>query len=155
MASLIKAIAAYRPRIARGITVELDQLAEYLSVGTLVTAPLANMVLRELGRQVLLQLKAGNKVRLPGIGLIGAEMRVDGSVYPTVRVERSLHQALVGADAFRGQVVNGGMIGAELAAFRARWDAEHPGDPVVMGGGGGRGRWMGGPVCLMCWMLGS
>ncbi len=139
MSNLIKAIAAYRPRIARGSTVELAQLAEYLSVGTLVTAPLAQMVLSELGRQVLLQQRLGNKVRLPGIGLIGAEMRLDGTVYPTVRIERSLHQGLAEADAFRGQVVNGGMIGVELAAFKARWDAEHPGDPVVMPEGvGGR-----------------
>lgn len=139
MSNLIQAIAAYRPRIARGITVELEQLAEYLSVGTLVTAPLAQMVLHELGRQVKMQLKAGNKVRLPGIGLIGAEMRIDGSVYPTVRIERSLHAALAEADAFRGKVVNGGMIGAELAAFKARWDAEHPEDPVVMPEGVGGG----------------
>lgn len=46
MATLIQAIAAYRPRIAHFCTMDLGELTDHLSVGTLVTVPLAQVVLR-------------------------------------------------------------------------------------------------------------
>lgn len=132
MATWIQALSAYRPRIVGAVTVGLDELADYLSVGTLVTRPLARMVLDELGRIVLLQLRDGKKVRLPGLGVFGVEVRLDGTMYPTVRLAQELHEGLADIDAYQGTVLHRESIGLDLAALKVRWDAEHPGDPLEM-----------------------
>ncbi len=132
MATLLQAIATYRPRIVHSRTMELDELADHLAVGTLVTAPLAQMVLRELGRQTLLQSRGGTKIRLPGVGLISSDLRLDGTPFPIIRVDKVLRTGLADADTFHGDIVHREMIGVPLEAYKARWDAEHPGDPVVM-----------------------
>ena len=138
MATLIQAIATYRPRIAHSRTMDLDELTEHLAVGTLVTAPLAQMVLRELGRQALLQARSAVKLRLPGIGVIGHDIRLDGTPYPQIRVDKVLRAGLADVEAFRGEITNREMIGVPLEAYKERWDREHPGDPVVMPGRGER-----------------
>lgn len=132
MATLIQAIATYRPRIAHSRTMELDELSEHLAVGTLVTAPLAQMFLQELGRQSLLQGRRGIKVRLPGIGLLSPDLRLDGTAFAQIRIDRVLRAGLADQAAFHADVTNREMIGVGLEAYKARWDAEHPGDPVVM-----------------------
>ena len=139
MASWVQALSAYRPRVIGAVTVGLDELAEHLSVGTLVTRPIARMVLEELGRQVLLQLRGGKKVRLPGIGLFGVEVRMDGTIYPTVRLAPELRQELGDIESFQGTVQHREAIGLDLAALKIRWDAVHPEDPLElpkMGRGG-------------------
>lgn len=132
MATWIQALSAYRPRIVGAVTVGLDELAEYLSVGTLVTRPLARMVLDELGRIVLLQLRSGKKVRLPGVGLFGVEVRLDGTLYPTVRLASELRDGLADIDAYQGTIQHRESIGMDLAALKERWDEAHPGDPLVL-----------------------
>lgn len=132
MATLIQAIATYRPRIAHSRTMDLDELSEHLAVGTLVTAPLAQMLLRELGRQCLLQGRDGKKVRLPGVGLLTPDIHLDGTPFTQVRIDKALRAGMANAAAFRGHVTNREMIGVGLEAYKARWDAEHPGDPVVL-----------------------
>ena len=132
MATLLQEIATYRPRIVNSRTMELDELADHLAVGTLVTAPLARMVLEELGRQALLQGRAGIKIRLPGIGLISQDLRMDGTPFPLIRLDKELRSGLADRDAFRADIKNREMIGVPLEAYKARWDAEHPDDPVVL-----------------------
>ena len=132
MATWIQALSAYRPRIVGAVTVGLDELADYLAVGTLVTRPLARMVLEELERIVLLQLRDGKKVRLPGIGVFGVEVRMDGSMYPTVRLASELRDGLSDIDAFQGTIQHRESIGLDLASLKERWDREHPGDALEM-----------------------
>lgn len=132
MATWIQALSAYRPRIVGAVTVGLDEVAEYLAVGTLVTRPLARMVLDELGRIVLLQLRAGKKVRLPGIGVFGVEVRMDGTLYPTVRLAQELRDGLEDVDGFQGKIQHRDAIGMDMAALKERWDGEHPGDALEL-----------------------
>ncbi len=132
MATLLQAIATYRPRIVNSRTMELGELADHLAVGTLVTAPIARMVLEELGRQALLQGRAGIKIRLPGIGLISQDLRMDGTPFPVIRLDKDLRGGLADRDAFHADIKHREMIGVPLAAYKARWDAEHPDDPVIL-----------------------
>ena len=61
MANWIEAVNRYRPRVTNAPTIDIDFLAERLSVGTLITRPLARMVLEELGREVAGLLRTGHK----------------------------------------------------------------------------------------------
>lgn len=134
MATLLQAIASYRPRIVNSRTMELAELAEHLSVGTLVTGPIARMVLEELGRHALLQGRAGIKIRLPGIGLISQDVRMDGTPFPLIRLDKDLRTGLADREAFHADIKHREMIGVPLEAYKARWDAEHPDDPVILPG---------------------
>lgn len=132
MASWIKAINAYRPRLSGAAPMELDELAEKLAIGTLVTKPIALMVLQELAREIADQLSAGVRVRLPGIGIFSAHIRLDGSMYPAVRIDKALRAAVSHVDAFHGGVLHRESIGMDLAALKERWDREHPDEPMEM-----------------------
>ncbi|MBK6769819.1 MAG: hypothetical protein IPG72_12550 [Ardenticatenales bacterium] len=142
MTSWIKAINAYRPRLSGAPPMEIDELAARLSIGTLVTQPIAQMVLQELARELAEQLSAGVRVRLPGIGIFSPHIRLDGSMYPSVRLDKSLRAAVSHVDAFHGGVVRRESIGMDMAALKERWDREHPDDPMdmpVKGVGAGAG----------------
>lgn len=92
MATLIQAIATYRPRVKGAPTVDLDALAERLAVGTLVTRPIAMMVLEELVRMIELELRVGHKVRLGPLGTFGGEVRMDASLRPSFRFSAPLRR---------------------------------------------------------------
>ena len=64
MASLIQAVATYRPRVAKAHTVHLHEMAERLTRGSLVTRSIADMVLADLVDEIRLSLRAGNTVSL-------------------------------------------------------------------------------------------
>ncbi|MFN8423053.1 MAG: hypothetical protein U0470_06570 [Anaerolineae bacterium] len=136
MATLIQAIATYRPRVKGAPTVDLDALAERLAVGTLVTRPIAMMVLEELVRMIELELRVGHKVRLGPLGTFGGEVRMDASLRPSFRFSAPLRRRLAAAGVYRGPLTNQEAIGMDVAGIVARWDAEHPG---IRGGGGGAG----------------
>ena len=79
MASLIQAVATYCPRVARTRTIELDELAERLARGSLVTKSVARMVLEDLSDEIRYGLRTCAQVRLPGIGLFRTVVRFDGA----------------------------------------------------------------------------
>ncbi|MFN8424297.1 MAG: HU family DNA-binding protein [Anaerolineae bacterium] len=130
LATLIQAIATYRPRIARTRTVDLGALADRLSRGTLVTRPIAEMVLAELVREIEQELRAGRKVRLGELGTFGVEVRLDLSLRPSFRFGAAFKRRLASGGRYRGYVTNRALAGLDTAALVARWNAEHPGDPV-------------------------
>ncbi|MEO8084632.1 MAG: hypothetical protein ABI780_12490 [Ardenticatenales bacterium] len=131
MATLIQAINAYRPRVRTSRTLDLEEVVERHSRGSLVTAPVARLVVAELCAGLAECLEYGEAIRLPGIGVFRPEVRLDGTLRPRVVFEAALRRRL--AAARRGRGGGTGVVGAglDVAAVRARWDAEHPGDPVV------------------------
>ena len=79
------------------------------------------------------------KVRLPGLGIYSPRVRLDGTMYPSVRVDMLLRRSLTSVDAFHGGIVHRESIGMDVAAVKERWDREHPDDPMglpLQGAGG-------------------
>ena len=132
MANWIEAVNRYRPRVTNAPTIDIDFLAERLSVGTLITRPLARMVLEELGREVAGLLRTGHKVRLPGIGTLAPRVRLGGRMHPAIRFDEVLKRSLSTVDAFLGAVEHRESVGLDLAALKVRWDAEYPDDPLEL-----------------------
>lgn len=139
MATLIQAIATYRPRVAKAHTVELDELVDRLSRGSLVTESIARLVLADLVRELKLSLKAGLQVNLEGIGIFRPELSLDGSARVVMRMNKGLKQTLRRADELDGTVLRRENIGMDRAAIIARWNAEHPEDPIMTDGTPGGG----------------
>ena len=139
LATLIQAIATYRPRVAKAHTVELGELIERLSRGSLVTESIARLVLADLVRELKLSLKAGQQVNLEGIGIFRPEISLDGSARVVMRMDKGLKQTLRRADELDGTVLRRENIGMDRAAIIARWNAEHPEDPIMTDGAPGGG----------------
>ena len=131
MASLIQAVATYRPRVAKTHTVNLREMAERLTRGSLVTRSIADMVLADLVDEVRHSLRAGNTVNLDGIGSFRPGIRLDGTVRIASRLDPKLRKAISGVDQLDGTIFNRENIGLTTAELIERWNAEHPDDPIV------------------------
>ncbi len=134
MATLIQAITRYRPRLVVRRTIGLDTLAVRMAHGTLVSGPIARLVLDTLSEELTNALRAGEAVRLPGIGRFALELRADGTVRPVLRMAQSLRYAVGDLGAYRGEVRNAHHVGMTAAEMAALWNAEHPNDPVAVVG---------------------
>jgi len=136
MATLIQAVSAYRPRVLTNRVVDLEELATRLARGSLVTPSIARMVLSDLADELMYFLRTGASVRLPGIGVFRPELRIDGEMHTVIRMDPKLRRNLAHVNDFVGEVEGREAIGVDVAAIKARWDAEHPDDPVVLPLGG-------------------
>lgn len=132
MATLIQAVSAYRPRVTTNRVVDLDELAARLVRGSLVTPSIARMVLSDLADELMYFLRTGASVRLPGIGVFRPELRIDGEMHTVIRMDPKLRRNLAHVNDFVGEVEGREAIGVDVVAIKARWDAEHPDDPVVL-----------------------
>lgn len=130
MATLIAALSAYRPRVVAKETLDLDALARRMDRGSLATPSITRMVLADLCMEIERALAAGEAVALPGIGRFGADVKLDGRMRPVLRVAPSLRNVVRHANGYRGTITNRESIGKSVEELVARWNAEHPEDPV-------------------------
>lgn len=132
MATLIQAVTAYRPRLAPLRRISLDELAGRLARGSLATESIARMVLSDLSDEVRHGVRSGASVQLPGIGTFRPAIRLDGSMHTVVRLDGALRRSLATVDDYLGRIDGRECVGMDAAALKARWDAEHPGDPLEL-----------------------
>ena len=131
MATMIRAITEFRPRVLTRRTIGLDTLTRRLARGSLVTRPIARMMLEEISAEVLTGLSEGNAVQLPGIGRFGLGLSLSGDLRPTFRVDTALRQALPAVSDFPGEITNRLNIGLTSADVAALWNEAHPDDPIM------------------------
>lgn len=132
MATLIQAVSAYRPRVNTNRMVDLDELASRLARGTLVTPSIARMVLSDLADELMYLLRTGASVRIPGIGVFRPELRLDGEMHTVIRLDPKLRRNLAHVNDFAGEIEHREVVGIDIDALKARWDGEHPDDPLVL-----------------------
>jgi hypothetical protein len=73
---------------------------------------------------------AGRAVKLEGLGTYTPKVGLDGRFDVAHRTDSALKKRLNAPGAFSGDIVNRDMIGETSDDLVARWDEEHPGDPV-------------------------
>lgn len=130
MATLIQAVTAYRPRLGALRHIGIDELASRLQRGSLVTQSIARMVLTDLSEEVQYGVRSGGSVHLPGIGTFRPAVRMSGSMHTIVRLDKAVRTNLVTVDDYRGEIEGREFIGLDMPALKARWDADHPDDPL-------------------------
>ncbi len=130
MTSRIKAIGAYRPRIKLGKTAQMEEFVEYISTRTGLNEGEVNNVLQESRDGIAFFNLMGRAVKLEGLGTFTPKISLSGIFDIAHRLARKLKKRL-NAGTYRGEIINRDMIGKTANDLVARWNREHPDDPVV------------------------
>ena len=132
MATKAKALAAYRPRIIQGKTADVKDASNIIAGRTSATYGGVLENLMELMYVVTLFLGSGRPLKLPGLGTFSPSISLDGTINVNLRVDREVLSELnKDKEGFKGDIVNKDMIGKTYDDLVARWNEEHPEDPVV------------------------
>jgi nucleoid DNA-binding protein len=131
MAKRINAIKALMPQIELNKTIQIDELADYISRGTNLNPAQIKYVLDELSDALLFFTSSGQPVKLDGLGTFTPAIRLSGEYTINVRVERELINGLNAPDAFKGRIKNKTSIGKASGDLVAEWNEAHPEDPVI------------------------
>ena len=130
MASKIQAWTQYGPRLNLADPMTSDEIIENLIQATNQSRGSILAILSELDVQTEAGLKAGRIVQLPNGTHYKPIGKRDGSIVVKVRVNPEVtKQVNVG---FRGKWVNAENIGVEEAEIIAKWNADHPEDPIAI-----------------------
>jgi hypothetical protein len=131
MASKIKAIAAYRPKVKLGRTAQMDEVVAYIADRTGLNEGELSIALKELRDAVAFFNLAGRAVKLEGLGTYAPKVGLDGVLDVAHRLDRALKNRLNAPGAFGGEIENRDMIGKTGDDLVALWNEEHPDDPVT------------------------
>jgi len=132
MATLIQVMAIHGPRLTYNRTVELDDVAQWLSLRTgFPVYPIA-LTLHELGAAVQHLCRTGTPIRLPGFGRLRPTMDRSGTIHLCCAADPAVVRALNTSGAYTAPIVNSANIGLDDAGYKAMWDAEHPEDPLTL-----------------------
>lgn len=138
MAKPIHAVQAYSPRIKKANTVTMDSVVKYISERTGFNRGEIYGVLFELHDTLFHYLYAGNSVKLEGLGTFATKIDITGTIKLVHWPDKKLVRRLNKEGEFIGEIVNKDMIGKKSADLIARWNEEHPDDPIEEKSGKGK-----------------
>jgi hypothetical protein len=130
MASRIKAINAYMPRIELGRRAEMDELIDLIAARTGLNEGEIRQVLLEMRDSVLFYNLQGRAVKLEGLGTYTPVIQLDGDFKVGHRADVALKKGLNAPGEFRGDIENSENIGKTGDDLVAMWNEDHPDDPV-------------------------
>lgn len=130
MASRISALNHYRPQIEYGDTADWREVADHISQHTGLSRADVIRVLLELQGALIHFLLDGRGVKLEGLGTYLPNINYQGEFDVAHRLDRRLKKALNSYKAFRGRIRNRKNIGMTAGEVFARWNSEHPDEPV-------------------------
>lgn len=130
MASRITAIRKYRPELKRQPTMQMAQLVEAIAQRTGLNEGEIRFVVYELRDALLAAHYIGQAVKVDGLGTFTPTMRTDGSIETVFRSEPELRDQLNNSTRLSAKILNRKSIGKSSDELVARWNSEHPDDPV-------------------------
>jgi hypothetical protein len=130
MASQIKAISAYRPRIVLGKRAGTDQVVGFIARSTGLNESGVRQVLLELRDAIVFFNLRGQPVKLEGLGTYSPTVSLDGTFGVGHRADDAIKKRLNAPGAFQGEIVNRENIGKASDDLVAQWNEAHPDDPV-------------------------
>jgi hypothetical protein len=130
MASRIKAIQAYRPRIEMRSTVQTDELVRHIADRTGYNKGDVVHMLAEFHDAIVFFNRSGYGVKLEGLGTYLPNIRLDGTLDVQHRLDWGLRRDL-NRGKFQGTILNRRNVGKTPDELVALWNAAHPGDPVI------------------------
>ncbi len=132
MASKIKAIGAYRPRIEQGNTVQRPELIRALSRATGLVEGSVDQVIKELRDQIIEFNRAGRGVKVEGLGTYAPNISLDGTLDLQYRADTAFGYGLNIPGIFTGTIINRENIGKTSDELVQRWNTENPEDQVTI-----------------------
>ena len=130
MASRIKAINAYRPKIDLSPTVQLRALVAYIADRTGLNEGEVRIVLEELSDAITFFNRQGQGVKLEKLGTYLPKIDLSGTFGVSHRLDREIKNALNTPGSFTGDIINRENIGKSSDDLVVMWNADHPDDPV-------------------------
>lgn len=128
--SEIRAIATYKPRVILRETVQKDELVRYISARSNLNEGAIDHVIKELRDAIAFFNLAARPVNIEGMGMYFPTIDTKGTFGVGHRLDKWLKGKLNNPDAFVGKITNQDMIGKTTAEYIARWNDEHPDEPV-------------------------
>ncbi len=129
MASKIKAITTYCPRIQLSDAAGEERYMELITQRTTLSAGVVKNV-QESEVETLIGLLLEGRPVHTGIAIYTPSIDLDGSLEVKVKVDKRVLGALNTDGKFRGHITNAENIGKSSDELMARWNEEHPDDPV-------------------------
>jgi len=130
MATLLKAVSAYGPRIETNKSVCLKETAKWIAMRTSMNPSMASAMLQELNACVLFFNQQGTPLKLPGIGTFSTSVNRHGERKINIRVDLSLKRRINNNEEFTANIRNRGNSVLSNEEYKALWDAEHLTDPL-------------------------
>jgi len=131
MASRIKAIGAYRPRVEQGNTVQKPELIRALSRATGLVEGSIDQVIKELRDQIIEFNRAGRAIKVEGLGTWAPNISLDGTFDLQYRADTAFGNGLNIPGIFSGTILNREHIGKTSDELVTKWNEEHPEDLVA------------------------
>jgi len=128
MATFLKAIVQYGPKLELNSTAQLDQVAELMSMRTGLKKSEVMMVLQEQSEVITHFGKNGTAVKFPGVGIFSPSIDRNGEFSVNFRADNALKSGINAQNAYRGGLKNRANIGIDNQRLKELWDAEHPED---------------------------
>ena len=130
MAKKITAIRRYQPEIKREPTRQTRQVVEDVARHTGLNEGQLRFVVYELRDAILAAHRQGQAVKIDDFGTFTPVIRIGGDLDILFRPDPDLLRELNNRTKFHAKILNKASIGKSADDLVARWNAEHPEDPV-------------------------
>jgi hypothetical protein len=130
MARKITAIRRYRPEIERMPTRQTQEIIEEMCRSTTLSRGVIRNVVAQLQEVLMDNFHEGRAAKLEGLGTFTPTIRMDGSLDVLFRPEPDMLRKLNAKTQLKAKILNKASIGKSADDLVARWNAEHPEDPV-------------------------
>lgn len=131
MAHKMNAINAFRPRLEKGLIVDMEELEARICSRTTFNEGLVHNVLMELKNTVIHSFASGRSVKMLGLGIYTPEVNLEGKFQVSHRMENQLKKTLNDGRMLRCKIKNRDLMGKTVDDLIAKWNEENPGDLVV------------------------
>lgn len=127
----MNAIKAYTPQLILGQKAEMKEIVSFLcSRNPWMTKGQIINFLIELHETILHFNRAGRGVKFDWLGTFTPKIGLDGVLNISYRLDSEFKKELNAPRTFSGKIKNKKMIGKTSRDLIARWNKEHPDDPI-------------------------
>jgi hypothetical protein len=130
MASRIKAVNAYRPRIEQGNTVQKAEFIRAVSRATSLVEGTVDLSIKETRDQIIEYCRSGRAVKLEGFGIFTPSIDLEGNFAICFRADPAFNYGLNQPGTFSGTIINRENIGKTSDELVNMWNQEYPQDLV-------------------------
>jgi hypothetical protein len=130
MASRIKAIGAYRPRIELGNTVQKGELLRSISRATNLTEGMVDLAIKELRDQIIEVCRSGRALKVEELGIFMPNIDLEGNMTISFRADPVFAHNLNMPGTFSGTILNRDNIGKTGEQLVQMWNEQNPEDQV-------------------------
>jgi hypothetical protein len=130
MVAKVTVLRKYRPEFKRGRTMQTIGVMENIARRTGLNEGEIRFVVCELRDTILDAAHHGQAVKVEDLGTFTPTIHMDGSFDLLFRPDPRLLDELNNPTRFHGKIINKASIGKSAEELFARWNQEHPDDPV-------------------------